>query len=1063
MIIFFDNFFGIYIMATYYISSSAGSDSNTPTQAQSTSSPWATLLYAQTVANDGDTLLLRQGDSWNNSSGVCFNVGVNISSYASGSPTTQPYYYSTSTGISLISFTGIDGWSVSNLSFGLPTASIFTGMSCISCQNTDGLIRTRPISITNCTISGGWGGITFGNNAYGSLSYYGITSQTSNIIVSGNNIMNGAIYSIAFWSTPSTGVAGGRVNNWNNINVTNNTCQYTAGFNGAPRVPGHIVLVSVNSGICNNNFMNYCGSTNKGGGPIFTSTSNGILVENNVISNVFNGSADGFGFDCDTYSQNIVVQYNIIYNCDGGLLEIYPSASTTGNVFRWNVGINCCRRGYNNVGLFQVQGGSNNNGGYQIYNNTAISCTSDSIGIFSDGDTPAANIYNNLLFLPNGCTAVNYPNGISSKFFADGNYYWLAGVAASGNNTLTNFTITGVTYPSLSSWQAATNQDAHSQAPGGFAPFTPVNPVGLTLNQNQISQIIYEFAPYIGSNILSGGLALTGAPYNYNVGTRDILGNTLSGSLPIGAIAVGRNYTSAIEVLAHELQPLYWYRGAESSGALYVGDSTLWAGVGTYNVGLNSVASFISGDFTPVANFPNSNYATVTNNQMTNGGTLSCTGFTVCGWVEPTSESTGASYIACGNSNISYLLYLTSSSGLGLNVYDGTNHIKSNTAPLTINNNQPYFVAGSCSTSGGFTNLFINGVPYGVSYTNSGALAPIQYNYFSMGGNGYNYFNGKISNVMFFKNTLLNQAQLQELYLAGIAMGYNMGGSPTGSTTTNIPLSIQPFNTVNVDSVVLSDGGNGGTFFPSATVSYSNSAATQNITYSNSTSGYYNITATSADSGIIFNSPFSVIIFNVGGGGSSSSGYPFYPTQFYGGPPFYITPATGSPTHILTGGVIFAGGVLQNNNLFDSNLGILNYPYLGIRNAYSDNRPVQVTNELGGITTAVSDGLFGTIIQDQYVILTFTTKIAGLYNSTLVSPSRYGTKSINIDIGWVDTYQINRGGGWWYLNGLPMMPTNSRDYIGKEQYPGSYAIPNRLTSLPGGKSPTTQSISTKND
>jgi hypothetical protein len=1029
-------------MATYFISNSVGSDSNTSTQAQSQSTPWQTLLHAQTVAADGDNLLLKSGDAWSVSGTATFNVGVNISSYGAGP---QPIYTSPSTGYHLIAFTGIDGWSVSNLNLSAPTPSLFTGMSCINCINIDGITRTRPISITNNTISGNWAGVAFGTNAVGLYGYLtGSGTSTQNITVSGNDISCGGAYSILFWHNSAI-QPGVYYDSWDNVKIINNNCHNITGAANYPRVLGHIILVAMTSGICDGNTMNYCGSNVGPAGPIFTSTVNNFLIQNNTIGNVFNTKSDGVGVDIDSYSFNVLCQYNFAYNCDDGLVELLTLNPGSGNVFRWNAGINLCRRGtFNGSALLSIRTGSSNGGGYDVYNNTAICCTPGNFGIVSTADN--VHIYNNLLMMVNGGSGVNLTTS-GSKFHCDGNYYWIAGLPASGASTPTNFRTATAAYKSLLAWQAGTNYDLNSQTPGGFTPFMPMNPVGLTSvtpAQLTTSNLATNISPYVGSPILTGGLNLRLAPYNLDVGNRDFFGNPLGATLPIGAVSVGRTYTTALEQLAQNLQPTFWFRGNESPGSTGIGDSTLWAGAGNYLLPLVVAPPFVSGDPSTVISFVGStNKATITQQQMTTATNVACSGFSVCAWINLSNITTMTNSIMDSPSG-NIFFFVNTNGTLGLNTSDGLNHSRA----LTVNSgiitlNTPAFIAATCDASGAVTSLYLNGQPQSVTYTTSGATSFLPYNSQLIGSFPSAQFNGKMANLMFFANNLLSPTQIQQLYQAGVAMGYS--ASVTGQT-----ISVQPYNTVNVDTLTFSDNGAGGTFSPSSTVTYVNSTALNNVTYNNPNKGNYNIFVTSADNGLVLLNPLMVIIGSGGGGN-----FPFFPVQYNGGP-HTIVPATGHALHVLNGGVIFAGGRIRSV----PPLTALNYPYLGIPSRHSENLPIDGLNQ---VTTASANGTFATMIKGRYVILTFSKELAGLHNTILVSPASHNTQSANLSIGWVNTYQINTGGGWWYLNGLPVLPSHTRDNIGKEHFPGSYTIPTRLTTLPGGKLPSQQTTAAKTD
>lgn len=201
-----------------------------------------------------------------------------------------------------------------------------------------------------------------------------------------------------------------------------------------------------------------------------------------------------------------------------------------------------------------------------------------------------------------------------------------------------------------------------------------------------------------------------------------------------------------------------------------------------------------------------------------------------------------------------------------------------------------------------------------------------------------------------------------------------------------------------------------------------------------------------------------------------SQPYPMgtFPKQFIGGgiARSIVQPtAAGGPYNQFTGGVVFAGGTLQSNKLFDNTFGSLNWPFQGIRNAYNDNKSVVMTEPGSGfgIMKAVAGGVFSSMVANQYVMLTFNSQLAGIATTVLRSPGSSYRKSQNSNIGWVDTVQINKWGGWYYNNGLPVNPLNSRDNIKTETYVGTYAIPGRLVFLSTGKLSTVQSYAAKSD
>ncbi len=196
--------------------------------------------------------------------------------------------------------------------------------------------------------------------------------------------------------------------------------------------------------------------------------------------------------------------------------------------------------------------------------------------------------------------------------------------------------------------------------------------------------------------------------------------------------------------------------------------------------------------------------------------------------------------------------------------------------------------------------------------------------------------------------------------------------------------------------------------------------------------------------------------------------YPYstFPTQFYGGPPFTFTPntAVGAPKNIFTGGVVFAAGTqLQNTRLFDTVLGMLPSQYWGVRSGKSDNNPVIGNDGALNNSKALSTGKFGIMVQNKYVIMGFCTQLASVTNTVLQTTGSNLRKSQNVNIGYFNSQRISSTGGWYYMNGLPVNQVLARDSVNTETYPGTYALPGRLTFLTGSPTVTTTSYKPRGD
>lgn len=184
-------------------------------------------------------------------------------------------------------------------------------------------------------------------------------------------------------------------------------------------------------------------------------------------------------------------------------------------------------------------------------------------------------------------------------------------------------------------------------------------------------------------------------------------------------------------------------------------------------------------------------------------------------------------------------------------------------------------------------------------------------------------------------------------------------------------------------------------------------------------------------------------------------------------PRYWINPAykvakVGNPFN-NNGGTIFAGGgvgTLQNNRLFDSIFGSMGLVYMGIRSGKSDAGPVIGSGT--GSTKGLSSGAFATMTAGQYILMTFTSQVAGTANTTLRFAASPFRKSQNTSIPWINTRQIVTTGGFYMYNGLPVNATITRDPVNTD-VATTYALPGRLTTLSTGKSPSSQNYAAKTD
>ncbi len=183
---------------------------------------------------------------------------------------------------------------------------------------------------------------------------------------------------------------------------------------------------------------------------------------------------------------------------------------------------------------------------------------------------------------------------------------------------------------------------------------------------------------------------------------------------------------------------------------------------------------------------------------------------------------------------------------------------------------------------------------------------------------------------------------------------------------------------------------------------------------------------------------------------SSSPSVPSGPNQGFFGKPFYVNAKSNVTTLHDNGGTLLgvALSTLQNRRVIASDLG---QSYLGKHNYVGNLAPQEAS------TRSISAGTFGVTVANKYIIMGFTSQIAGLANNTLRSTGSANRMSENQNIGYVNTWLKAKTGGWYYVNGQPINAQNSRDHVGTQP------AANRYTMLNTGKIATTSTYNAKTD
>lgn len=301
-----------------------------------------------------------------------------------------------------------------------------------------------------------------------------------------------------------------------------------------------IVLYQVDGGVMEHcqawNNGTLCQSSGGGGVGLWTCASRRVVIQHCESFANRTSSADGGGFDIDGGCVECVLQYNYSHDNDGPGLMVYsyPYAShrDRGNVVRFNVSSNDSRKGTRYAGLWVRTDGPSMTG-LEIYNNTVVMGPwTDQAARFHARDVEA-KIRNNI-FVSAGAAWPLRVEAPSDRLRFENNLYW-----REGGSPLIGWG--GTTYASLQDWRAGTGQEAVNGEPTGVLAdpalaLAGTHPSGVGF-QGMTS--LRWFCPRPGSPALVSGLDLRDR-FGLDSGSRDLLGASLDGRFPIGAIATSR-------------------------------------------------------------------------------------------------------------------------------------------------------------------------------------------------------------------------------------------------------------------------------------------------------------------------------------------------------------------------------------------------------------------------------------------------------------------------------------------------------------------------------------------
>ncbi len=331
---------------SYYVSSSAGNDSNSGT---SSSTPWKTLKKASGILQPGDKILLKCGDTWTgeelmvsgNSTSADY---IEITSYSTGAkPIIEGISKSKDKCITIIDG---GGFRISNLELRSANVGIYI---LYSMEKTN----FKDILIENCYLHE----IDYVEQDVGISP--AIVVGTNNTIPSLPVLKGITVRNCEFkncYNPFTSGAKGYSIGAFEDLTYQNNYHEGEAGVKSSGLFPQNLK----NGIISGNTFFNIGGNLFMGAASAGIGCSENVVIENNefAYTRVENSVPDGCGFDFEVGDMGNYFRNNLIHHSDGDgiLFMVNPNDPRThGNLVE------------NNILYYNAQNPSNSTYNCEIY------------------------------------------------------------------------------------------------------------------------------------------------------------------------------------------------------------------------------------------------------------------------------------------------------------------------------------------------------------------------------------------------------------------------------------------------------------------------------------------------------------------------------------------------------------------------------------------------------------------------------------------------------------------------------------------------------------------------
>jgi hypothetical protein len=542
------------LCATNYYVDNNGTDSGYGTAA----APWQHLAYALTNAPPGSAIFLTSGQTFAED-GLAFKF-PNVALTSSGATPAVIRNVSGSNVLQIVNLSGITISNVNVYGYGAAYPGYTNANACIYVTRTvSALNYCTNIAVVGCELTNAAFGVEF-YDAFANSQY-----TFDNLNVSGNRIHDIGLYGVFEWSYfQEAGSFFLARNATTAFNTVSNVWGVAWPFAGAG---SGLVLEAVNGWECYSNTIHHLGYnqgfTNGCAGIFPFSNATRVHIWNNTVFDVQadQRNGDGDAIDLDIGTSDSTVEGNFVHDISG--VGLYGCEMYSGNIFRWNLVVNCGTNAAQHAGAtFDGNGTCIQPGTNWFYNNTVVGGK----GGLEIWPRASANniIANNIFQGGSDCTlliSVGNPDGSfesNSVTLLDNDY--------SGNFTISYGSSSSATvYTNFGAWRAAglevvpgsTNNPLFAVGAGNVAanyelqPASPLIGAGTDIRPYAVTEggmDYFDKAPLVAGDNLGGLVGSSGGgTYFYltvNNGTGS--GNYTNGQLAgISAVATfGATFTN---------------------------------------------------------------------------------------------------------------------------------------------------------------------------------------------------------------------------------------------------------------------------------------------------------------------------------------------------------------------------------------------------------------------------------------------------------------------------------------------------------------------------------------